>query len=62
MKKEEGEVIDRGSTAGGPRVKTEEGELIDFGSTTGKTHGNGNDFRRVYRLRRYVRLRSIELL
>ena len=62
MKGEDGGVIDRGSTADGPRVKTEEGELIDCGSTAGKTHGNGNDFRRVYRLRRYARLRSIELL
>ena len=58
MKEEEGEVIDRGSTEVGPRVKTEEGELVDCDSTAGGPHGNGKDFRRVYRLRRYARLRS----
>jgi len=51
VKEEEGEVIDRGSTAGGPRVKTEKGEVIDSGSTAGGPHSNLGDLRRTKRLR-----------
>jgi len=39
-------------------VKEEEGALIDRGSTAGGPRLNGGDLRRVYRLRRYARLRS----
>ena len=38
MNPDKGEVIDRYSTEGGPRVKTMEGELIDYGSTAGGPH------------------------